>query len=100
MGDSDKTARAMKAQGTEIKLQIRNVRVEHLTNPKKSKESFEIINAVLELTDLFSPGLETSLKLLTGLDDVDAAVKKCFEESESGDSDAEERGQGIQDLYP
>ena len=52
--------------------------MEHLTNPKKSKESFEIINAVLEITNLFAPGLD-ELKLLTGLDDVDAAVKKCFE---------------------
>ena len=72
-----KTARAMKAQGTKISFDP-NVRVEHLTNPKKSKESFEIINAVLELTNLFAPGLD-ELKLLTGLDDVDAAVKKCFE---------------------
>lgn len=72
-----KTARAMKAQGTKISFDP-NVRVEHLTNPKKSKESFEIINAVLEITNLFAPGLD-ELKLLTGLDDVDAAVKKCFE---------------------
>lgn len=72
-----KTARAMKAQGTKISFDP-NVRVEHLTNPKKSKESFEIINAVLELTNLLAPGLD-ELKLLTGLDDVDAAVKKCFE---------------------
>ena len=72
-----KTARAMKAQGTKISF-YPNLRVEHLTNPKKSKESFEIINAVLEITNLFAPGLD-ELKLLTGLDDVDAAVKKCFE---------------------
>ena len=63
-----KTARAMKAQGTKISFDP-NVRVEHLTNPKKSKESFEIINAVLEITNLFAPGLD-ELKLLTGLDDV------------------------------
>lgn len=72
-----KTAQAMKAQGTKISFDP-NVRTEHLTNPKKSKESFEIINAILEITNLFAPGLD-ELKLLTGLDDVDAAVKKCFE---------------------
>ena len=72
-----KTARAMKAQGTKISFDP-NVRVEHLTNPKKSKESFEIINAVLENTNLFAPGLD-ELKLLTGIDDVEEAVKKCFE---------------------
>ena len=72
-----KTARAMKAQGTKISFDP-NVRVEHLTNPKKSKESFEIINAVLEITNLFAPGLD-ELKLLTGIDDVEEAVKKCFE---------------------
>lgn len=72
-----KTARAMKAQGTKISFDP-NVRVEHLTNPKKSKESFEIIRAVLELTNLFAPGLD-ELKLLTGIDDVEEAVKKCFE---------------------
>lgn len=72
-----KTARAMKAQGTKISFDP-NVRTEHLTNPSKSKESFEIINAILDITSLFAPGLD-ELKLLTGLDDVEAAVKKCFE---------------------
>lgn len=72
-----KTARAMAAQGTKISFDP-NVRTEHLTNPKKSKESFEIINAMLEITNLFAPGLD-ELKLVTGIDDVDAAVKKCFE---------------------
>lgn len=72
-----KTARAMKAQGTKISFDP-NVRTEHLTNPKKSKESFEIINAMLEITNLFAPGLD-ELKLVTGLDDVEEAVKKCFE---------------------
>ena len=67
----------MKAQGTKISFDP-NVRTEHLTNPSKSKESFEIINAILEITSLFAPGLD-ELKLLTGLDDVEAAVKKCFE---------------------
>lgn len=72
-----KTAKAMAAQGTKISFDP-NVRTEHLTNPKKSKESFEIIHAILEMTNLFAPGID-ELKLLTGLDDVDAAVKKCFE---------------------
>lgn len=71
------TAKAMKAQGTKISFDP-NVRVEHLTNPNKSKESFEIIHAVLELTNVFAPGFD-ELKLLTGIDDVDEAVKKCFE---------------------
>ncbi len=72
-----KTARAMKAQGTKISFDP-NVRTEHLTNPKKSKGSFEIINAMLEITNLFAPGLD-ELKLVTGIDDVEEAVKKCFE---------------------
>ena len=72
-----KTARAMKAQGTKISFDP-NVRTEHLTNPNKSKECFEIINAMLEITNLFAPGLDV-LKLVTGIDDVEEAVKKCFE---------------------
>jgi len=72
-----KTARAMQEQGTKISFDP-NVRTEHLTNPNKSKESFEIIQAVLEMTSLFAPGLD-ELKLLTGIDDVELAVKKCFE---------------------
>lgn len=72
-----KTARAMAAQGTKISFDP-NVRVEHLTNPKKSKESFEIIHAILEITNVFAPGLD-ELQMLTGLDDVDAAIAKCFE---------------------
>lgn len=72
-----KTARAMRQQGTRISFDP-NVRVEHLTNPKKSKESMEIIQAVLAETSIFAPGMD-ELKLLTGLEDVEAAVKKCFE---------------------
>ncbi|OUQ20799.1 sugar kinase [Lachnoclostridium sp. An138] len=72
-----KTARAMKARGTKISFDP-NVRTEHLTNPNKSKECFEIINAMLEITNLFAPGLD-ELKLVTGIDDVEEAVKKCFE---------------------
>lgn len=73
------TARAMKKQGTKISFDP-NVRVEHLTNPKKRKESFEIINAVLEITNVFAPGID-ELKLLTGIDDIEGSVKKCFENS-------------------
>lgn len=72
-----KTARAMKEQGTKISFDP-NVRMEHLTNPEKSKESYEIIHAILDITSLFAPGLD-ELKLLTGIDDVEEAVKKCFE---------------------
>lgn len=74
-----KTARAMKNQGTKISFDP-NVRVEHLTNSRKSKESFEIINAVLEMTSVFAPGVD-ELKLLTGIDEIEEAVKKCFENS-------------------
>lgn len=73
------TAKAMKEQGTKISFDP-NVRVEHLTNSNKSKESFEIINAVLEMTNVFAPGID-ELKLLTGTEDVEEAVKKCFENS-------------------
>jgi len=70
------TAKAMQAQGTKISFDP-NVRIEHL-NSKKREESFAIINEILEMADLFAPG-EEELKLITGIDDVDAAVKKCFE---------------------
>lgn len=73
------TARAMKDQGTKISFDP-NVRVEHLTSSNKSKESFEIIHAVLEMTNVFAPGID-ELKLLTGIEDVEEAVKKCFENS-------------------
>ncbi len=71
-----KTAQAMKAQGTKISFDP-NVRVEHLTNPGKSRESMEIIQAILEVTNVFEPGVE-ELKLLTGEDSVEAGVNKCF----------------------
>ncbi|MFV0466762.1 MAG: carbohydrate kinase family protein [Lachnospiraceae bacterium] len=71
------TAKAMRKQGTKISFDP-NVRMEHMTNPNKSKESFEIIRAVLEMTNIFAPGID-ELKLLTGLDNVEASVKKCFE---------------------
>jgi len=74
-----KTVKAMKEQGTNISFDP-NVRVEHLTNPAKSKESFEIINAILAQTNVFEPGIE-ELQLLTGEKNVEAAVKKCFENS-------------------
>lgn len=71
-----KTVKAMKKQGTKISFDP-NVRVEHLTNPVKSKESFRIINEILAETNVFEPGIE-ELKLLTGEKDLDTAVKKCF----------------------
>ncbi len=74
-----KTAKAIKEQGTKISFDP-NVRMEHLTNPNKSQESLEIINAVLEITAVFAPGID-ELKLLTGIEDVEKAVKKCFENS-------------------
>ncbi len=75
-----KTARAMKANGTKISFDP-NVRVEHLTNPKKSKESFEIIHELMNMCSIFAPGID-ELKLLTGIDDVDEAVKQCFKSPE------------------
>lgn len=72
-----KTARAMKKQGTKISFDP-NVRGEHLTNPQKSKESFKIIKAVLEMTNVFAPGVD-ELKLVTGMEDIESAVKRCFE---------------------
>lgn len=71
-----RTAEAMRAQGTRISFDP-NVRMEHLTNPSKSKECFDIIHAVLSMTSIFEPGIE-ELLLITGEKDVDAAVKKCF----------------------
>lgn len=71
------TARAMQAQGTKISFDP-NVRPEHLVSPKKSEESFAIIREILAMTNLFAPG-EDELKLITGIEDVTAAVEKCFE---------------------
>ena len=70
----------MKANGTKISFDP-NVRVEHLTNPKKSKESFEIIHELMNMCSIFAPGID-ELKLLTGIDDVDEAVKQCFKSPE------------------
>ncbi len=72
-----KTVQAMKAQGTKISFDP-NVRVEHLTNPAKSGESFRIIRAILAETNVFEPGIE-ELLLLTEEKDVESAVKKCFQ---------------------
>lgn len=72
-----KTARAMKKQGTKISFDP-NVRTEHLTNPKKSHESLEIIHELMDMCSIFAPGID-ELRLLTGIEDVELAVKKCFE---------------------
>lgn len=72
-----KTARAMEAQGTKVSFDP-NVRTEHLTNPSKSRECREIIRAIMEITSIFAPGVD-ELKLLTGIEDVEEAVKACFE---------------------
>ena len=72
-----KTARAMKKQGTRISFDP-NVRTEHLTNPKKSRESFEIIHELMAMSSIFAPGVD-ELKLLAGIDNIEAAVQKCFD---------------------
>lgn len=72
-----KTVKAMKAQGTKISFDP-NVRMEHLTNPVKSKESYQIIHEILAQTNVFEPGVE-ELRLLTGEKDLDTAVEKCFQ---------------------
>jgi sugar/nucleoside kinase (ribokinase family) len=71
------TAKAMKKQGSKISFDP-NVRVEHLRNPDKQKESLEIIHAIMEMTNIFAPGID-ELRMLTGINDVASAVKKCFE---------------------
>lgn len=70
------TAREMKKQGCKISFDP-NVRMEHLSNPKKSKESFEIIRAILEITNIFAPGID-ELKFLTGTEDLKKAIDICF----------------------
>ena len=72
-----KTARAMKAQGKKISVDP-NVGTELLSYPNNSQVCFEIITAMMVITNLFAPGLD-ELKLVTGIDDVEEAVKKCFE---------------------
>lgn len=71
-----KTAQAMRAQGTKISFDP-NVRKEHLTSPKKSKESFEIIYAILKETNIFAPGVD-ELLMLTQEHTIEEAVHKCF----------------------
>jgi sugar/nucleoside kinase (ribokinase family) len=72
-----RTAKAMQAQGTKISFDP-NVRMEHLMHPKKREESFAIIHEILEMAEVFAPG-EDELKLITGMEDVEESVKKCFE---------------------
>lgn len=72
-----KTVKAMRAQGTKISFDP-NVRIEHLTNPKKKKESFAIIHAILEETNIYEPGTD-ELLMLSGKNSVEEAVEKCFQ---------------------
>lgn len=68
-----KAMQSMKAQGAKISFDP-NIRMEHM----KEAEDYEIIQQVMHSTNVFMPGV-SELKLVTGEDDIETAVKKCFE---------------------
>ena len=67
-----KTMHAMKERGVKISFDP-NIRVEHM----KEAEDYAIIQEVVNATNVFMPGV-SELKLVTGEEDIDKAVEKCF----------------------
>lgn len=59
-------------QGVKISFDP-NIRPELLKDP----EAMELVSAILEQTSIFMPG-KSELKLLSGCDDIDAAVEQLF----------------------
>ena len=68
-----KTMHAMKEKGAKISFDP-NIRMEHM----KEAEDYDIIQEVVKATNVFLPG-KSELRLLTGEEDIEKAVKKCFE---------------------
>lgn len=67
-----KTMHAMKERGAKISFDP-NIREEHM----KEAEDYAIIQEVVGATNVFMPGV-SELKLVTGEDDIEKAVEKCF----------------------
>ncbi len=72
-----KTAQAFYDRGVKISFDP-NIRREHLRDPEKGNLSFDIINSILKITNIFAPGAD-ELKIITGIEDTEKAIKKCFE---------------------
>ena len=68
-----KTMRMLRADGTEISFDP-NIRKELFTD----ESIHAVISEVMENTSIFLPGVE-ELLLVTGADDVNAAIERCFE---------------------
>ena len=71
--ESIKTMHGLKERGAKISFDP-NIREEHMKEPG----DYAIIQEVMASTNVFMPGV-AELKLVTGEDDVEQAVKKCFE---------------------
>lgn len=67
-----KTMHAMKERGAKISFDP-NIRMEHM----KEAEDYAIIQEVVGATNVFMPGV-SELKLVTGEQDIEKAVEKCF----------------------
>lgn len=70
-----KTMYKMKAQGTKISFDP-NVRLEMLRDPK----AMDMVQEVYKNSHIFMPGV-SELKLITGVEDVETAVAKAFEDN-------------------
>lgn len=72
-GEIIKAMKAAKKQGAKISFDP-NIRAELL----KNKDSFALVDTVLENTSVFMPGV-SELLMISGESSVESAVKKCFE---------------------
>ena len=67
-----KTMHAMREKGAKISFDP-NIRAEHMKEPS----DYNIIMEVMNSTNVFMPGV-SELKLVTGEEDIEKAVEKCF----------------------
>lgn len=72
-----KTMYMMKAQGTKISFDP-NIRLELLRDEK----AMDMVQEVYRNSDIFMPGV-SELKMITGVEDVECAVRKAFEDNQS-----------------
>lgn len=70
-----KTMRRLKAQGTKVSFDP-NVRLEML----RDAEAMDLVQEVYKNSDIFMPGV-SELKMITGMETVEDAVKKAFEDN-------------------
>lgn len=67
-----KTMHAMKEKGAKISFDP-NIREEHI----KEAEDYAVIQEVVKATNVFMPGV-SELRMLTGEEEIEKAVQKCF----------------------